>query len=82
MKEDPGGCANTLYTSAVIVANLAVLLDPFLPTSAAEVRKQLGLDRVTWSFQSIEPRPIGPVKPLFERIDLQAIDEETEKLGN
>nr|WP_066175190.1 methionine--tRNA ligase [Bacillus marinisedimentorum] len=81
VREDPAGCTNTLYTSVVIIANLAVLLDPFLPLSAAEVRKQLGLRGVTWSMQTIENKTVDSVKPLFERIDLKVIDEETEKLG-
>ncbi|MCM1118883.1 MAG: methionine--tRNA ligase [bacterium] len=77
---DKTACENTLYQCVQIIANLAVLLSPFLPFSSEKVIRWLNLsDR--WHRQSV---PGGYQLPeigiLFQRIDTKAIELETEKL--
>ena len=73
-------CKNTLYQCVQIIANLAVILYPFLPFSSEKVCKWLHLNN-TWKPQSV---PVGyhlpEIEILFNRIDKAVIEEETEKL--
>ncbi len=77
---DKNACDNTLYQCVQIIANLAVLLWPFLPFSSEKVCKWLGIKH-NWAKQSV---PAGYHLPqteiLFQRIDKKVIEIETEKL--
>lgn len=79
---DEAACKNTLYQCVRIIANLAVILYPFLPFSSEKVCKWLQLDNV-WELQSV---PAGyrlpEIEILFNRIDKKVIEEETEKLAD
>ena len=77
---DRKACENTLYQCVQIIANLAVLLSPFLPFSSEKVCGWLGVNS-KWEKQSV---PAGyqlpEVEILFRRIDKKFINFETEKL--
>lgn len=80
---DIAACKNTLYQCVQIIANLAVLLSPFLPFSSEKVCKWLGIPLPQiWKKQSV---PVGLRIPeaeiLFRRIDKKVIEAETEKLN-
>ncbi|MFE8699579.1 methionine--tRNA ligase [Cytobacillus sp. FJAT-54145] len=80
IKENQAECSATLYTCAVIVANLSNLLEPFLPFTCQDIRKFLGVTEPSWSYIS----PTGALEgitPLFERIDIENIELERNKLG-
>ena len=78
---DKNACDNTLYQCVQIIANLAVLLSPFLPFSSEKVCKWLNVS-TKWEKQSV---PAGYTLPeveiLFQGIDKKVIETETEKLG-
>ena len=77
---DEGACKNTLYECVQIIANLAVLLYPFLPFSSEKVCRWLGIDN-KWERKSVPAgHKLSGVEILFQRIDKKAIEEETEKL--
>lgn len=77
---DEVACKNTLYRCVQIIANLAVLLYPFLPFSSEKVCRWLSINN-KWEKQSV---PAGYVLPeveiLFHRLDKKVIETETEKL--
>ena len=77
---DETACKNTLYQCVQIIANLAVLLHPFLPFSSEKVCRWLGINN-HWEKQSV---PTGYALPqieiLFQRIDKKVIETESEKL--
>ena len=76
----PQECENTLYNCVQIIANLAVLLKPFLPFSSEKVQRWLGLNDL-WKPQYITSGYILPETGiLFERIDKSRVEEEVEKL--
>ncbi|NRD78924.1 methionine--tRNA ligase [Bacillus sp. BRMEA1] len=80
--ENKSSCKNTLFTCAVIIANLAQLLSPFLPFSSGEVQEILRLTNLSWKPIQIDGGlQIKEVSPLFERIDVKRIDEELEQLA-
>ena len=78
--DDDKACRNTLYQCVQIIANLAVLLAPFLPFSSEKVCKWLGINN-EWVYKEI---PCGYELPeiqiLFERLDKSVIDKERENL--
>lgn len=77
---EPVSCKNTLFQCVQIVANLAVLLDPFLPFSSEKICKWLGIDH-RWKKQTVSAGYMLPeIEILFQRIDKKAIEAETEKL--
>lgn len=77
---DRTACRNTLFQCVQIIANLAVLLAPFLPFSSEKVCRWSGLTN-HWEKQSVPGGfRLPEVEILFQRIDKKAIEEETEKL--
>ena len=78
---DDAACRNTLYQCVQIIANLAVLLAPFLPFSSEKVCNWLGISG-EWEFKKV---PAGyrlpEIQILFERLDKSVIEEERGKLS-
>ncbi|MBD3110127.1 methionine--tRNA ligase [Bacillus sp. AGMB 02131] len=81
IKNNLPACEQTIFTCLQMIANLAQLLEPFLPFSSERVRKKLGLKDAVWGFVQIAITEIRDVKPLFERIPNERIEEEREALG-
>lgn len=79
-KTDLDACKNTLFHCVQIIANLAVLLHPFLPFSSAKVCEWLQLT-TTWEKQFVKSGYYLPeITILFERLDKKVIEEEVSKL--
>lgn len=79
---DPAACGDTLYRCVQTVANLSVLLRPFLPFSSERLASDLGL-RADWHPQEAEPGRVLPEPlPLFERIPRTAETEERARLSH
>lgn len=78
---DRTACENTLYQCVQIIANLAVLLSPFLPFSSQKVCKWFNLSG-KWEKQSVAAGYRLPqVEILFQRLDKKVIEREEEKLA-
>jgi methionyl-tRNA synthetase len=73
-------CKNILLTCVHIISNCAQLLSPFLPFSSEKVKGMLNLDTYHWKSIERVSYQITQVSPLFERIDINRIGEELEKL--
>lgn len=81
LRENPAACSHTLYNSVQIIANLANLLNPFIPFSCDRIRSFLSLEQPCWHSISVPSgQNIQGLTLLYERIDLQQIEEETERL--
>jgi methionyl-tRNA synthetase len=79
---DLNACHNTLFNCVQIIANLSLLLYPFLPFSSEEVCRWLGLSG-KWEKQAVaQGHPIPEIRILFERLDKRIIDEELAKLAD
>lgn len=80
--ENIENCQDTLYQCIQIIANLSVLLDPFLPFSSRRIRQWLGVDdQNNWGLQEVlGGRKISEINILFERLDKSLVDEELGKL--
>jgi methionyl-tRNA synthetase len=83
VKSEPDKCRVTLNTCVQIIANLSILLEPFLPFSSAKVKDILHLGNPSWQYHEVQAgSELGPVEILFERIDKKLIQEEEERLKN
>ncbi len=77
---DKTACDNTLYQCVQIIANLAILLSPFIPFSSEKVFGWLNINN-KWERQSVEAGyQLPEVEILFQRLDKSVIEIETEKL--
>lgn len=84
-KTDMPRVATILNIALQISANLAIVFEPFLPFSAAKLRRLLNMDSADWNMiGSIDILPAGgviePAELLFEKIDDDAIEAQIKKL--
>lgn len=81
IKEDRAACGQTLYVCVRIIANLANLLQPFVPFACDKIRGFLDLEAPTWQPVSVAPGvQVAGLELLFERIDVKRIEEEVQRL--
>ena len=85
IKNDPERVATILNLATQIVANLAILGEPFLPFTSAKIFTFLGLDKLKWSYAgSVDVLKPGKtiLKPelLFSKIEDAEIEKQIEKL--
>jgi methionyl-tRNA synthetase len=82
--------STTLYVSVNAVRSLAILLDPYIPTSCEKIWKQLNLDgcvhEQAWEsakeLDAIRPgQELGKVEPIFRKIEAKEIEQWKAKLG-
>lgn len=79
---DPAACAHALYNCVQLIANLAVLLSPFLPFSCEEVLKRLGLTTDRWQPVSLSAgAEIQSGGVLFNRLPPETAAQERQRLG-
>ena len=78
---DIKACANTIYNCVQLIANFAVLLEPFLPFSSLQVKEWLMVED-GWTMKVVPADFVIP-KPeiLFERLDKKLVDEEIQNLS-
>lgn len=75
-------CKETLHTCVQIIANLSILLNPFLSNSSDKIKDMLKIETNVWNYIEVPSDSIiGEIKILFESIDKKRIDEEVEKLN-
>ena len=84
-KSDLGRVATILNLSLQLVANLAIVFEPFLPFSSKRLREMLNLTSFEWaSLGSIallaEGHELGEVGLLFEKIEDDAIQAQLDRL--
>ena len=60
-----------MYTCSNIIANLANILNPFMPESSLKIANILDLGNLTWNYTQIEKDlKLKEIEPLFVRINL------------
>lgn len=80
IKEDTESCEQTMATCTFIIQNLAQLLQPFLPFAVEKLKQMLQVDECSWTVQEQLPTHLNTIYPLYERLDVQLIEEEIAKL--
>ena len=79
--EDPEACKNTLYQCVQIIANLAVILKPYLPFSSEKVCGWLGISDDWHTKEVTVGYELSEIQILFERLDKSVIEEERRRLA-
>jgi methionyl-tRNA synthetase len=85
IKQDPARARTTMFICAQLVRSLAILLAPFLPTTADSIWSQLGLQngpsKARWEeageIRLREGHAIGDPAPLFKKISDEQIKSHT-----
>ena len=68
-KENIDEFNNTIYTCAVIIANLSNIFEPFMPNACEKIRKYLKIGNKTWGLIEIKPGiKLENIEPLFVRL--------------
>lgn len=68
-KEDINEFNDTMYTCAVIIANLSNLFEPIMPKTCEKIRKFLAIEKSSWEKIEIKDEiKLNNIEPLFERI--------------
>lgn len=85
IKSDPKRVETILHLALQITANLSILLDPFLPSTAEKIRSFLNLEEFNWDQAGkIDILKAGantqPPSILFQKIEDEMVEKEKEKL--
>jgi methionyl-tRNA synthetase len=68
-KEDIEEFNNTMYTCACLIANISNIIEPFMPATAAKIRKYLNIEKCTWEPVKLNSElMLENIEPLFERM--------------
>jgi methionyl-tRNA synthetase len=82
-KTDRNKCDTAINICARVIASLSIILEPFLPFSAAKIKKLIQIQSKTWD-EAQNPRfgkILGPVAILFPKIEEKVINTQIDKLG-
>jgi len=73
-KSDPARMGTVLYVTAEVLRQLAILAQPFMPSSAGKLLDQLGVNATGRDFAALGPErrlqpgtPLGALQPVFPR---------------
>jgi len=70
VKEDMDAFNDTTYTCVYMMANLANLINPYMPDASLKIKKMLSLKDFSWNEETISGDiKINDIELLFERID-------------
>lgn len=86
IKTDADRVSTIMYVALQITANLAVLMEPFLPFTALKLRNMLNMDNINWQVcgqkEILKPgHIIGEAVLLFQKIEDDAIQMQLDKLA-
>ena len=86
IKTHPERVETIMQITVQVVGNLGILLEPFLPRTAAKLSKAMGLIGKKWTDASIsivaEGTKLGELSILFAKIDDEFVQEQVAKLVN
>lgn len=74
--EDKSDFYKVIYNCAYIVANLGVLMQPFMPFSASKIRDCFGLTSIDWTPVNFDGDiRLNPMSQLFERVKVEDLNK-------
>lgn len=85
VKTDPERVKTILNTAMQIVANLSIVIEPFMPFSAEKILRMLDVDSFGWESLGrtdliVAGKKIGTPELLFEKIEDDVIERQVKKL--
>ncbi|MFA5163143.1 MAG: methionine--tRNA ligase [Patescibacteria group bacterium] len=82
VKTDPAQAEADLAVLLQIVKELAILLSPYLPSTALKIAASLGISLKAWERPEFAFTKVGDFAPLFRKLSEEEIEAEAAKLGN
>ena len=83
IKEEKQAADDAVYSLLQLIKDLAILTEPLLPATAANLFKQLGMEKVGWKELGKESlkagHPIGKAEVLFKKLEKAQAGEFREK---
>lgn len=71
---------NVIYTCANLIVNISNIMEPFMPSASAKIRKVFNIEKAKWEMMIIENEvELGEIEPLFVRYDEKDIKMEEKK---
>lgn len=68
-KEDIEGFKKTIYTCTVFIANIANLIEPFMPNTTNTIKKYLQIEDNKWEYINIDKDiKLDNIQPLFNKM--------------
>ena len=80
VNENPTKCSEIIYNSIQVIANLANLLEPFMPKTCEKIRKALNIKEPIWSYVEVNNLKLCEIDILFPKIDKRRAIEEVNRL--
>ena len=85
IKTDEARVATILNVALQITANLAVVIEPFMPFTAAKLLRMLGIEKINWEKAGASDilaagHTLGKAELLFEKIEDSVIEAQVAKL--
>ncbi len=74
-------CRYDIYVCIQYIANMAVLMEPFIPKTSSKIKGFLHMKNSEWIPVEISDGKIDNLEILFEKIDKENIDKELKKLN-
>jgi len=85
IKTDTNRLSTVIHTCTTLVANLGILIQPFLPFTSKKIKDMLRMGEKCWDeigcFEADKGKELGNVKILFDRVEKEKIEIEKSKLG-
>ncbi len=84
-EKDPDRVATILNISLQITASLSIIIEPFMPFTAENLRKFLNIDKLNWELAGtsdiLNPgHEVNKPKHLFQKIEDKVVEQQVEKL--
>ncbi|MGL4451321.1 MAG: methionine--tRNA ligase [Sarcina sp.] len=79
-RNDPSRCKEVIYNCALIVVNIANLLEPFIPETVKRIKEMVEINKVSYKLELLDEVRVKRVEFLFTRIEKRKMSEEISKL--
>jgi len=72
-----------LAVATNVIRNLAILISPYLPTTAERILNMIGLDikDIRWEYENPGSLTISNLQPLYKRIESADVEKQRSRLG-
>lgn len=83
IKENREDAARSLFVGTQVIKCLAVLIEPYLPTSAKKIQLMLNVEKtdLSWKYPAPMNTVVGEIATLYKRIEPEQVADEKAKLG-
>ena len=83
IKENREDAERSLFVGAQAIKCLAILVEPYLPSTAEKIQLMLNIEKqdLIWQYPALKDIVVNEIAPLYKRIEPEQIESERKKLG-